>query len=89
MQLKLTYWQSGKYELTVSAEEVIPALRKYAQESQRPDAQRALADLEAGRVPADLGAIADALADDGQVVAGGAPPVEYDVPDDYTVEVLS
>jgi hypothetical protein len=80
MQLKLTYWQAGKYELTVTTEEIIPAVRKYAQESQRPDAQQALA---------DLGAIADALADDGQVVAGGTLPVEYDVPDDYTVEVIS
>lgn len=89
MQFKLTYWQAGRYELTVDAAEIIPAVRKYAEESQRPDVQRALADLEAGRAPADSGPIADALAEDGQVVAGGAPPVHYDVPEDYTVKVVS
>jgi hypothetical protein len=90
-KLAITYWQSYQYSLTVDAAEVIPAVREWAEKAHDPDGAIAatLAELEAGRIPEDLEIVAEALEEDGQMVAGdGAAPDSSDAPGDYTVEAV-
>jgi hypothetical protein len=87
----ITYWQSYQYSLTVDAAEVIPAVREWAEKAHDPDGAiaRTLAELEAGRIPADLFIVAEALEEDGQMVADdGAAPDSSDEPGDYSVELV-
>jgi hypothetical protein len=90
MQLKITYWQCAQYELTVDPADVLPAMRYYEEKIGGEAIRRALADLEAGRVPPDTGIIGDALTEDGQMTAGDFAEkiIEWAPPEDYTVEVV-
>jgi hypothetical protein len=88
----VTYWQSHQYSLTVDTAEVIPAVRDWAGKASDPDGRiaRTLADLEAGCIPSDLYIVAEALEEDGQLVAADdAEPDSSDEPSDYNVEVVA
>lgn len=91
MQFNVTYWQHQQFSAVAEEGEVRAALQNYIEQCPGdPEAARAseaVADLDAGRKPADLDVIATALCEWGFSAPPGAVPDKTDEASDYTAEV--
>lgn len=97
MEFNVTYWEHNKFSTPASEEDVRAALAGYIEDAadnhlpdSDPDVQRArtaLAELDAGTVPKDIGIIEAALRDNAFNAPEGTPPSGYDDNTDYVVTV--
>jgi hypothetical protein len=94
MEFKVTYWEHNRYQAVADEDDVRGALRgfledatEYSDRAELDRARAALAELNAGTVPSDMGIVETALRDNGFEAPYGAKPNGSDSNSDYAVTV--